>query len=246
MPWLNGHEHINLDTGLSYTGAPGKLIWHTMEGSIESCINTFKNDPSKASHLAWSWQKNRKVQFINTDNSAKSLRNLSGGVETNRDRAYQIELEGSWAESENWPEHAWKWLGEALADLWLQIGRDFALEWGWKPLVGPDDGFTARVNAPQRYTAAEYDNANFMMGHCNVPENDHTDPGPLNKGKILYYCHKKLEPFAPEEPEEEEMPLELCFAYGGHVVYSPSSNIATILDRIEEVKLFQYVAATDP
>lgn len=54
---------------------------------------------------------------------------------------------------------------------------------------------------------------------------------------------------APPEPpsqEDDDMPLELMLAYGGHVIYAPSTNIATVLDRIEEVRMFEFAAAADP
>jgi hypothetical protein len=193
--WLDSHEHVNLDTGLTYTGGPAKFVFHTAEfEGLDGLIRTFRSNPTIASHMGWSWKERRKVQFIDLAHSAKSLRNKAGGVETNRDYVYQVELSGKWDESEDWPDEAWKFIGEALAEVWLATDRSFQLTLGPKPLVGPADGYTARENAPQRYSAAEWDGGNWIAGHCNAPENEHTDPGKLNMGRILYHCQKAITP----------------------------------------------------
>lgn len=75
----------------------------------------------------------------------------------------------------------------------------------------------------------------------------HTDPGggfPMDWW--VREAQRHLGQELPPPPEEEDMPLELVQAYGGHVVYSPSSNIATILDDMDTVNFYRFIAATDP
>lgn len=208
--WLDGWEIVNLDTGLSWTGGPGKLTVHTTEpvgATMGGLINTFKRNPTIASHVGICWKTMRKVQFISLLHSAKSLRNLAGGVETNRDQVYQIEIVGSWVESPNIPDAGLRFIGECIAEIWLAVGGAFKLQLGYKPLVGPEDGYTARVNAPQRYSAKEWDNFNGTAGHCNAPENEHTDPGKLNMGRIFHYAQLKINGsvYQPKPTLEEAM-----------------------------------------
>lgn len=201
--WLDSHEHYDLSAGqLAFIGGPAKFVFHTSEGTnptLNGLINTFKRNPAIISHVGWSPKEKRKAQFCSLGRAAKSLRNKAGGVETNRDFVYQVEVIGNWDKEELWTDEDWKFMGEGLAEIWLATDRMFQLQMGWKPLVGPEDGYTARENAPQRYSFSEYDNANFIMGHCNVPENDHTDPGKLNMDRILYWCRQAI------TPEDEEM-----------------------------------------
>jgi len=206
--WLDGWEHVNLDTELSWTGGPGKLALHTAEGrTMASLINTFKSNPTIASQLGLCWRERRKVQFISLLHSGKALRNLSGGVQTNRDQVYQIEIIGFWTESPHIPDEGLQFIGEAIAEVWLATGGAFQLSLGWKPLVGPEDGYTARVNAPQRYSATEWDEFNQIAGHCNVPENEHTDPGKLNMDRILEFAWNKINAgeIPQHAPQEDKM-----------------------------------------
>lgn len=202
--WLDGWEHIDLDDGLTYTGGPWKLVYHSAEGStMEGLINTFKRNPGIASQLGMCWKTQRKVQFISLFHSGKALRNLPGGVQTNRDKVIQIEIVDFWTQTPNIPDSGLRFLGEGLAEIWLAVGGAFKLELGYKPLVGPEDGYTARVDAPQRYSAAEWDEFNAVAGHCNVPENEHTDPGKLNMDRIFYYAKQYINNISPDKEEED-------------------------------------------
>jgi hypothetical protein len=204
--WMDGYEIYNLDTRLSWTGGPGKLALHSAEGSsINGLIRTFQNNPTVASHTGICWKTRRKAQFISLLNSAKSLRNRPGGVETNRDQVYQIEIVDFWTETPKIPDDGLQFIGECIADIYRATGGAFKLELGHLPLVGPEDGYTARVSSPFRYTPQEWDNFNAVAGHCNVPENEHTDPGKLNMDRIFYYARQALGGVPTQTGPEDEI-----------------------------------------
>lgn len=207
--WLDeyGWEIVNIDTGLSWTGGPGKLCLHTTEpvgATMAGLISTFTRNPSIASHMGICWKTRRKVQFISLLHSAKSLRNLPGGIETNRDQVFQIEIVGSWVESADIPTEGKQFIAECIADVYKATGGAFKLELGHLEMPGPNDGFTARVNSPFRYTPQEWDDFNGVAGHGNVPENEHTDPGKLDMDFILTVARNLVDPIIPK-PKGERM-----------------------------------------
>ena len=116
--WLDDWDHVNLDSGLSWTGGPGKLILHTGEGgqALQGLINGFQRNPSIVSHAGVSWAERRRAQFVSLLHSAKSLRNLPGGVETNRDQVYQIEICDTWTDTPSIPEDGLEYIGDCVAD----------------------------------------------------------------------------------------------------------------------------------
>lgn len=179
-PWLPGYERIDLDDALTYTSTSAddwKKVDHSMEGSLESCIQVFKADPGKASHFALSMD-GRKVQFIAIHHSAKSLRNLSGGVQTNRDHAIQTELEGFTngggdRNVANWSDGYYRLIAQHHVDVWEASARAF-------PLVATK----RRWDVVDRMTPQEYDDFAGICAHRHVPENDHTDV-PLDIAKLM-------------------------------------------------------------
>lgn len=72
----------------------------------------------------------------------------------------------------------------------------------------------------------------------------HTDPGPNYPMWLLVQEAQRL--LGHPTPEEDEMPLELLYAYDAVMVYSPSANTATVLDTNEAVEFWRFIAASEP
>ncbi len=185
--WVLGFprdESIQGAGGGSYTGGPGKFLWHTTEGGWDSSMSVFRNSLT-APHVMADPKTRRKVQFIPLDRSAYALRNESGDVETNRDQVLQVEIVGFAGESHTWPASWLEWLGvEVLAP--MVAGAPFPIDITQFPtFYGEDAGFTlASTSARQRFSGSKWDGWNGQVGHQHAPENSHWDPGKLNVAKI--------------------------------------------------------------
>lgn len=118
--------------------------------------------------------------------SARALRNLPGGVETNTLNCVQIELIGTCAPATHikfpgwtyWPE-APEWALRQVAAFVAELHDKFpAFEVvdgaprGWLPYPASFGN-----NQGQRMTPAEWHRSRGIVGHQHVPENDHGDPG---------------------------------------------------------------------
>lgn len=159
-------QHPISGTSGSYTGGAFKIVHHTTEGgSAESAFTAFKNNRSDP-HFTVDAAKI--YQHIDTDTAARSLRNAQGGVQTNRDRALQIEVVGFAGKPKN------KATLKNLARLcrWLEQTHDIPLVWPSgrpKPAKnGKDPG--GHLRSTENWAKGGH------FGHCHVPENTHWDP----------------------------------------------------------------------
>ena len=76
----------------SYIGGPFKIVHHTTEGSsAQGAFDAFK---AHRSDPHFTVDSSAIYQHIDTDMAARSLKNLQGGVQTNKDSAIQIEVVG--------------------------------------------------------------------------------------------------------------------------------------------------------
>jgi len=98
---------------------------------------------------------------------AKALTNLPGGVETNRREGgvIQVEIVGRAAECGGYDAVWYARLRDQLAE--ISLAHNIA--WTFRP-------------DPTRLTFTEWDDPSLTgwLGHCHVPENNHTDPGTLD------------------------------------------------------------------
>lgn len=109
------------------------------------------------------------VQFLPTNTYAKALRNLPGGVETNRHPAgvFQVEIVARSADVGSYSDEWYSRLQAYLVQWSTLLGIRYTFYEG--PRLSFDEWTAA---APQWY------------GHCHVPENDHWDPGTLDLARL--------------------------------------------------------------
>jgi hypothetical protein len=155
---------------------PMRGVLHTTEGaSAAGAIGAYRQ------HNSWPHftvdRSGVVYQHVAIDRAARSLQNASGGVETNRAGAIQIEVVGRAAEP-NWP------LAQVQAMILLM--RWVEQEAGVKP-------FAPRFGANQEYglkNPLEFSQDNWRTfagwcGHQHVPENSHWDPGAIAIANLL-------------------------------------------------------------
>lgn len=202
MAWYpNSDKSVKGNSAGSYSGGPFKGVLHTTEGSSASgAISAFKNNNSWPHFLI---DNSGKVwQFIDTNVSARTLRNLSGGVQTNRDSAIQIEIVGFAGQPLQHPL--------AQMDALKALMRWIEANTGVKP-KGPGRPFaTAYGQNNLRFTFAQWDAFDGWCGHCHVPENNHWDPGAIDIDALL--------PPTPTPIEEAPVAQTVKHPTNGYVV----------------------------
>lgn len=195
---FEGWEQWDKPHAGSMIGGEWSLVLHTTEGStIEGAISALDRQNSWPQLMACPNTK-RRIQAIDTEFAGKALSNKSGGVETNRENTIQIEIVGFAAESQDWPDEWYDWLGVILRPIMdhhgiIRTGPRF---------YGQDAGFTlASPDAPQRMSFDEWNAFGGVCGHQHVPENDHWDPGKFDLTHFLKAT--TTAPPVPEQPEAE-------------------------------------------
>ena len=165
MPWMPEaikQTNIRGAGGGSYARPPNKVVWHKTQGS--TAAGAFGVYASMLAAPHFTTDGSRIYQHIDTNRSAYALRNVSGGVETNRDGAIQIEVVGfSGTDNLAAVKNAKK-----VKD-WIEKTHGIPSRWpGGRPPreYVSHSGFRSVANWSQ--------SGNF--GHSQVPENHHWDP----------------------------------------------------------------------
>lgn len=157
--------HGNVDMS-----APRKGILHTTEGSsIEGALSAYRSKNFTPTFtLGRDFHKKvRVMQHKPLGIMGSTLANASGGVETNRVALIQIELVG-FSKKDLWYPDAE--VADALTSLIAAVSTE-----GNVPL---------RWNACKRSSSC-WRNVAGWMGHIDVPENFHWDPGQMDTKRLM-------------------------------------------------------------
>lgn len=137
-----------------------RVILHTTEGGSYPGPHIYHDThPTFTCDI----KKRRTYQHTGVDRCAMALENHSGGVETNRANAVQIEIVGFTAEAGHWTDGDYAYLHSLLVHI-RNAGHPFR----WH---------CATPWAQRRFTLPHWRKFNGICGHMHVPENKHTDPG---------------------------------------------------------------------
>lgn len=181
--------------------------------------------------------KNQRVlvrQHIPANRSSRALENRAGGVETNTQNVFQVELVATCdpATHKKWKAAGIQHIYTPEAPDWFILGVAEVLDWlhddwglkiqdaaprGW---VGPEKS-PARLDAPQRLSFKEWNAAYGVLGHQHVPENGHWDPGAFPVAKLIAAA-KGLTPAPTPAPTPKPTPAPAA----GPSVTSASLNAA--------------------
>lgn len=128
-------------------------------------------------------------EHIAFGNYAKALENRSGGVQTNRRGAVQVELIGTCDPKHRgdsrwyfWPE-ADAVVLKALADYLRPVLATYKIPHRGPAFVAYPKSYGLR--ASQRMSGAEWVRFEGICGHQHVPENTHGDPGAFPIGALI-------------------------------------------------------------
>lgn len=120
--------------------------------------------------------------------ASRSLRNLAGGVETNRDWVVQIELVGSCdPKNASWGDQYITYFPQGYLDGIAAWMRWVEAQFGVPRSCGVTfESYPASYgNNGVRLQGSAWNNYSGWLGHQHVPENDHGDPGNLNIAYLL-------------------------------------------------------------
>jgi hypothetical protein len=183
--WLPGVERIQGNSAGAMDGdGSKKFLLHTTEGtSIQGAVGAYTANNSWP-HFTVDCGRRQIVQHLDTAVAARSLRNESGGVETNRDGNCNVQVEMV-----------------GFAGNPSTVGSPADLAWFGEQVVGPIARHhkiplvtTVRwvaypesygTGASQRLSPSEWDTYNGLLGHQHAPENSHGDPGALDVAAII-------------------------------------------------------------
>jgi hypothetical protein len=167
--WHPDAIRTQVHSGIGQMSGPPKLVWHTTEGyglpSYSGSHPHFTIDPATG----------KLYQHVPITSGAYALQNLSGGVETNRDGAIQVEIIGFASRMASLPESHY----DHLADLarWIERHCRVPRKCGVR--------FIASASGATRMSGGAWDGYAGHLGHQHVPENDHWDPGGFRIGDVL-------------------------------------------------------------
>jgi hypothetical protein len=164
-----------------------KCLLHTTEGgTIEGAVATYRGANSWPT-LTVDMPARRISQHVAANVAARALRNRAGGVETNREGTIliQIELIGFAANPASLgSDDDWAWLGRSVLSWARALGVPMV-----RPgfLRYPDSYGNSRVRMP----GLTWDLFSGVLGHQHAPENDHGDPGAIDRQLDIAIAHAK-------------------------------------------------------
>ena len=131
-------------------------------------------------------------QHYSTTRPSRALVNKAGGVQTNNQRVFQIELIGS-RDLTFATKHGYLYLPDLLEEAWARDALAAVLAAVSESLGIPLTSSVVWTNYPgsygekaaQRLTGVQWEAYTGWLGHQHAPENDHGDPGDIPVAEIL-------------------------------------------------------------
>ena len=161
------------------------LIVHTTESNpsprAAGDVAAYLKRENKMSHRVFDPAYNVEAFLLDWDAPERTLKNLSGGVETNnRPGTFQVEIVG-WADTTHRQSDTWYF---NLAMFLRKCCNETGTPWTFPVPFLSSDYSKRHIN---RLSNEAWLTVNGIVGHCHVPENQHWDPGLLDVGKLQLY-----------------------------------------------------------
>jgi len=188
IEWLPGVEQdLTAPDGCGdFTDVVNKALFHKTQGDglagARSTLNTKGAQPHFLTEIRAA-KGRRNVQMVKLTKAAKALRNVSGGVATNKDGVIQWEIVGySEVEHENdYTEADWLWFGEHCVGPVLKAIPTIPNRCGVTFHNYPPENNIQLGQEPWRLRGQACDDYAGYMGHLHFDENVHGDPGNLSR-----------------------------------------------------------------
>lgn len=188
MAWCPFAKRVPGKSGGLYFASPWKIIHHKTVGFSENAQALYG---TTGSWPHFTVGKSGIQQHIDTDRHAYALKNASGGVETNRARAIQIETVGY--PGVDAPAVTLENLVRLIR--WLEATHSVPHEW---PSGRPKEAVNGRDPGGHNRNVNNWIHRPGHYGHCHVPENSHWDPAYTdNEWEWLFGAPAPVEPKVP-------------------------------------------------
>lgn len=180
------HPGVKVDDGGRHKG-----VLHTTEGpTVEGALSVFRQH--YAPHFTVGRDSRKRVrilQHVPLGYMATTVKNAPGGTETNREARVQIEI-----------------VGFSKRELWLpETGTLNALVALLRVLA--QQGVVPPRHVAVNRNVALWDRTSAWLGHADVPENDHWDPGRLRWNALMSLVRAPVK--AQEVAVMQEKPRKL-------------------------------------
>lgn len=200
--WMPGAERQPQGDGGSMAGGPARAVWHITWDSLGpggrqpafNSISGYLQRVGYCPHLMWDPWTGRVVQFYPATQSARALSHPAGTAETNRMGSVCIQIEvffspGAVRDGLKYASVAdTPCTGLPRIMAWL---RSWGVKDAW-PAGWPQWSGNSRSLSAWRGQSGHF-------GHCHVPANDHSDPGPMPRGMFTGHAEAG-------HAEEDDMP----------------------------------------
>lgn len=178
--WLPGYTRYGIPgrPGGEYRdGSVAKVVLHTTEGPTAAGALGAYRAGTGCPHVTVDLGRKLFYQHVPLTKHAYALRNETSGGETNRERAYQVEIVGY---AQDTPDQDIDWYMRLAYD----VIRPIMDMMGDVQIVFPQFGFGGSERYGQgkkgRMGRPQWEAFNGICGHQHVPENTHWDPGKLD------------------------------------------------------------------
>lgn len=210
--WLPGVKVMRgRSDGGSMLGGPPRWVWHTFEAPVTKSAAegaAYLIDHGTEVHFTFNVITGEIVQLLPASRAGRGLRNRSGGVQTNRQGDFCLQVEVMAYAKRPWTAQLTPAGRAGLARL---VG--FARSHGIPNLfpAGPPPAYPPgagnRSETTWKTRAGHY-------GHSQVPENDHGDPGAIDPAVIF---GSRPEPEPKPKPGKDEAAMDLYRSADGKV-----------------------------
>lgn len=179
--WIPGAERLGdgkIGGAMDTPGRPPRAVWHTTESGAGDAafdaVDRYLRSISAEPHVLYDPTTDRLGQFGPLDKSARALRN-DGATRTNRTGKVCIQIE------------VLARAGKPFTGYW-KPGKNFRALMAALRSWGVPDVFPlplAGAYGEGVRTESVWLNKGGHYGHCNVPGNDHWDPGQISPAKLF-------------------------------------------------------------
>lgn len=180
---------------------PIRRLTYTDTGEPKGCLHTTET-AGKPSYSSWTIPPHGTIvpkpgvgvtvyQHIPLEFASFALRNLAGGVQTNRDRVLQWELVGTCDPGRKSTSYRWYEADDnVLRDLYRKVIAPCRDLFGIPIVAPPFQAYPASYGPSSgsnvvRMTGSFFDAYSGWLGHQHVPENTHGDPGAFPWSRMI-------------------------------------------------------------
>ncbi|GAA3018425.1 peptidoglycan-binding protein [Streptomyces fulvorobeus] len=203
--WIKEAERLgdgSIGGAMDSPSAPGRVVWHTTEsghGNVSfTNVGKYLINVGAEPHILYDPTTDRLAQYGPLNQSARALRN-DGLTRTNRTGKVCIQIEV--LARANTPFTGYWKPGPNFRALMRAI-RSWGVPDSWPA------GALAKVYADSNVSRSRntWASKGGHYGHCNVPGNDHWDPGSISRAAILEAGAPRESTDAPDAPSTPAKP----------------------------------------